>query len=203
MRWWDGKQWLGLQPPPRRNVARPLGIGIAVVLVLFFGFAILGGGDSNEPGEVTDSALSEVSTVPALPRSRTPTPPTPLPPVTLLPPAKSAGEAGCAEPDPSVINAIEGALTEGRVLRDLASVFTIVNGIQYEYVGANVFLDDGVTRSISGAVWLSPGLGVVNLSSNSRDATPGLAFGRGVYGNAGDDAGLKVQDCVSALARGR
>ncbi|WP_186626851.1 DUF2510 domain-containing protein [Rhodococcus sp. BP22] len=125
------------------------------------------------------------------------------PGVSLLPPATSAADAGCTEPDPSVLAAIEAALTDGRVLLDVAAASDIINGVQYEYVGANVYRSDGVTRSVSGVVWLSPGIGVVNLSGNSRDVTPGFAFGRGTFGNAGDDAGLKVQDCVSALARGR
>ncbi|WP_236745434.1 hypothetical protein, partial [Rhodococcus sp. BS-15] len=123
---------------------------------------------------------------------------------TATAPVRSATEVGCVDADPSIIDAITTGITEGRVLRDIAAVTTTVDNVERDYVSANVFRADG-QRSVSAAVWFSPGAGVYNLSGNSRDVTPNFEFARGEFGgvNAGDQFGQQAQDCVSALARGR
>ncbi len=164
--------------------------------------------NGSEPAPTTEESVR------AAPITSTTTAPTTIPPAatTTAPPAAPAIQAtpgdpvaaGCQQPDASVVAAIEAALTEGRTLQDVAAVTTDVNGIDYEYVSANVFRADG-TRSVSAAVWLSPGVGVFNLSGNSREVTPQFEFARGMFDgvSAGDETGAQVQECVSVMARGR
>jgi hypothetical protein len=120
----------------------------------------------------------------------------------LLPPAQTASAAGCEEPDPEIVSAIQASLTEGRTLNHIAAVSAQTDGIEYTYTAANVFRADG-SRSVSGAVWITPGFGVMGLSSNTKTVST-LPSGRGVLdASAGDRYGSKVQECVSALARWR
>lgn len=152
--------------------------------------------NGSEPAPTTEESVR------AAPITSTTTAPTTIPPAQATPGDPVA--AGCQQPDASVVAAIEAALTEGRTLQDVAAVTTDVNGIDYEYVSANVFRADG-TRSVSAAVWLSPGVGVFNLSGNSREVTPQFEFARGMFDgvSAGDETGAQVQECVSVMARGR
>jgi hypothetical protein len=178
-------------------------VGVAAVGLL----AGCGSDDGSEPQPTTETT---VRAAPVTSTSTTTTPPAATTtPAVAAPPAaaragRSATEVGCSDPDPSIVDAINADITDGRVLRDIAAVTTDVGGVEYEYVSANVFKADG-DRSVSAAVWFSPGVGVFNLSSNSRDVTPSFEFARGEFGgvNAGDDFGQQAQDCVSALARGR
>nr|WP_296774811.1 hypothetical protein [Rhodococcus sp. (in: high G+C Gram-positive bacteria)] len=147
------------------------------------------------------------TTVRAAPSAEAPTTTqssTPIAAPTVAPQGRSATEVGCSDADQSLIDAITADITEGRVLRDIAAVTTVVDGDERTYLSANVFRADG-DRSVSAAVWFSPGDGVYNLSGNSRDVTPSFAFARGEFGgvNAGDEFGQQAQDCVSAIAQGR
>ena len=212
-----------IKTPPTPEQKRRNYIIVGVVAALIVGFiGVNAWQESRDSSDDTRAATTEQTTqtttaAPTTTPRNTYTPPParsastpPRPAATTSPPApaqlpaaSSPQEAGCEDPDPTMVSTIEGAITDGRVLRDIAQVTDTVDGQEYIYLAANVFRADGETRSVSGVVWLSPGLGVVNLSGNSRDVTPEFLFGRGVFGNAGDDAGLKVQDCVAALFRGR
>lgn len=162
-------------------------------------------GSGSEPAPTSETTVraapaTTTTATTVAPVTTTPAAPAPAP----APAGRSATEVGCTDPDPSIVDAINADITNGRVLRDIAAVTTDVGGVEYEYVSANVFKADG-SRSVSAAVWFSPGVGVFNLSGNSRDVTPSFEFARGEFGgvNAGDQFGQQAQDCVSALARGR
>lgn len=177
-------------------------VGVAAV-------GLLAGCSSDTGSEPQPTTETTVRAAPVTSTTTTPPPASTTTPVVAAPPAvapagRSATEVGCVDPDPSIVDAINVDITDGRTLRDIAAVTTDVGGIEYEYVSANVFKADG-DRSVSAAVWFSPGVGVFNLSSNSRDVTPSFEFARGEFGgvNAGDDFGQQAQDCVSALALGR
>lgn len=161
--------------------------------------------NGSEPAPTTEESVraAPVTSTTTAPTTIAPAATTPAPPATPGAPGDPVA-AGCQQPDASVVAAIEAALTEGRTLQDVAAVTTDVDGIDYEYVSANVFRADG-TRSVSAAVWLSPGVGVFNLSSNSREVTPEFEFARGMFDavSAGDETGAQVQECVSVMARGR
>ncbi|WP_397517782.1 DUF2510 domain-containing protein [Rhodococcus oxybenzonivorans] len=211
-------------PPPidpkvrKRNNLIAVGV-IAAAVAVWGGVSAVGSDEEESTASSTIDTTTETTTASATPTTTTrapaPTPastrPTP-PPITpttratpgaaLLPPAQTATEAGCEEPDPNIVSAIEASLTESRSLNHIAAVSTIVDGIEYTYTAANVFRADG-SRSVSGAVWVTPDFGVMGLSGNTREVST-LPFGRGVLDvSAGDKYGQQVQECVSALARGR
>lgn len=161
---------------------------------------------STTPPTATTSTQVSATTLPQRPstsHAHAPAVTTTTRPAPPLPaPAKSATGAGCEEADPDILSTIEGSLTEGRTIREVAAVSTLHDGIEYIYTAGNVYKADG-TRSVSGVVWVTPGLGVMGLSGNSRTVST-LPFGRGILDvSAGDEFGTKVQDCVSAIARGR
>lgn len=153
-------------------------------------------------GEFT-SAVTDSKIVPTLAAPpTTPAATTTRPPINQPTPAATATEAGCEEPDSGIVDAIANSLTEGREIREIAAVTTMVGKIEYTYTAGNVYNPDG-TRSTSGVVWITPGFGVMGLSGNSRNVSD-LPFGRGIVeANAGDEYGTKVQDCVTSLALGR
>lgn len=217
-------------PPPidpkvrKRNNLIAVSVVAAVVIGLV-GYGAFAANKESSPAsssrETTTTAASTTTatttrvsaSTPASARLTTPpitsTTPVALPPTTrvapgagLLPPAQTATAAGCEEPDPDIVSAIEASLTEGRTLNHVAAVSTLVDGIEYTYTAGNVFRADG-SRSVSGAVWVTPGFGVMGLSGNTREVST-LPFGRGVLDvSAGDRYGQQVQECVSAIARGR
>lgn len=231
LRWWDGTQWTSATHPRQQPAPAPepgpeptkppvtpeqkkatlrLGIGVAAALALVLGLIAVTSGDDKDTEQRADDRTSNATSttqtttaVAAPPRS--PTAPRPTATATssrtALPSAQSATEAGCEEPDPSIVAAIEASLTEGRTLDEVAAVSTLVNGIEYIYTAGNVYRADG-SRSVSAVVWITPGFGVMGLSSSTREVST-LPFGRGIVdANAGDEWGSKVQDCVTALARG-
>lgn len=168
---------------------------------------VAGCSSSSEPAaapETTQRAAAATTTTTAPATTTTVAPSTTVRATPAPAPAGDPVAAGCQVADASVVAAIEDAITDGRTLRDVAAVTTTVGGSEYEYVAANVFRADG-ERSVSGAVWISPGVGVFNLSSNSRDVTPSFDFARGMFDgvNAGDEYGAQVQECVTSMARGR
>lgn len=226
MRYWDGQQWTTVAPKnaptlAERTVQTPeqkksnrkwLIGGGAVVAALVVASMIINGSADNE--ESTEAAATSEAPTPrpaATPAATAPVAPAPparpkVQPPTVTrgapAPAQTATEAGCDEPDPSIVSAIEGSLTEGRTLDQVAAVNTLVGGIEYTYTAGNVYKADG-DRSVSGVVWITPGFGVMGLSGNSRTVST-LPFGRGILDvSAGDEHGAKVQDCVMALALGR
>lgn len=231
MRYWDGQQWTEVAPKAAAP-ATPGGPTLAersatpeqgksnlrwiIGAVAVFAVVAVVGSIANRPASDTDSnqaAATSAADTPT-PTTRPYVPPTSRAPapaaaaVTTRPaptrpaPAQTATEAGCDEPDPSILSAIEASLTDGRTIDQVAAVSTLVDGIEYIYTAGNVYRPDG-SRSVSGVVWVTPGFGVMGLSGNSRDVST-LPFGRGILDvSAGDEYGTKVQDCVTALALGR
>ena len=177
---------------------------VSIVGMVAAGLLLAGcsGGSGSEPAPTSETTVRAAPATTTTASTVAPVTTTPAAPVPASN-GRSATEVGCTDPDPTIVDAINADITDGRVLRDIAAVTTDVGGVEYEYVSANVFKADG-SRSVSAAVWFSPGVGVFNLSSNSRDVTPSFEFARGEFGgvNAGDQFGQQAQDCVSALARG-
>lgn len=225
LRWWDGQQWTaathpGAAPQPTQQAAAPatgstpsggrkrtpIILGAVAVGVIALG-AIGNALDDKEEksSAATTTTTSTVRTTPAAaaaPTTARPTTTTSRPlPAPAPEPASSATEAGCEEPDPSIVAAIEGSLTPGLELIHVAAVNTLVDGIEYTYTAGDVF--ENGERHTSSVVWVTPGFGVMGLSSNSRDVS-NLPFGRGVLDvSAGDEYGSRVQNCVLAMARYR
>lgn len=195
-------------PAGRRRRTKVAAAAAGVLVALAFAAVAIGGGNEEGPSAAdelaTSSAAAPLTTTTRPPvtshehasaatastRTRTP----------LQPPAATATAAGCDEPDSDILATIEGSLTEGRTISEVAAVNTLVDGIEYTYTAGNVYKADG-SRSVSGVVWVTPGFGVMGLSGNSRTVST-LPFGRGILDvSAGDEHGTKVQDCVSAIAR--
>lgn len=160
----------------------------------------------NQAAATSQPKVASTSPLSPTPRAVAPAPApaaaTTRPAPTRPAPAQTATEAGCEEPDPSILSTIEVSLTEGRTIDQVAAVSTLIDGVEYIYTAGNVYRADG-SRSVSGVVWVTPGFGVMGLSGNSREVST-LPFGRGILDvSAGDEYGTRVQDCVTALALGR
>lgn len=209
--------WTPTDPSPSAKRKRNLiALGAVVVGVVVLAAITTGGGGGDETSTAsassttttTQSATATPTTTvrPPAPRTSAPATTTSRPPTNTAPagapaPASSATEAGCDEPDPSIVSAIEASLNPGLELVNVAAVSALVDGIEYTYTSGDVYKDG--KRSSSSVVWITPGFGVMGLSGNSRDVSD-LPFGRGILdANAGDEYGSKVQNCVIALSRGR
>ncbi|MEV1134537.1 DUF2510 domain-containing protein [Rhodococcus coprophilus] len=204
---------LGPSGKRKRNL---IALGAVVVGAVVLAAITTGGGEHDEASTASASSTTTTTRSATAAPSTTARPPAPrttaLATTTSRPatntapagapaPASSATEAGCDEPDPSIVSAIEASLNPGLELVNVAAVSTLVDGIEYTYTSADVHKDG--KRSSSSVVWITPGFGVMGLSGNSRDVSD-LPFGRGILdANAGDEYGSKVQNCVLALARGR
>lgn len=225
LRWWDGQQWTaathpGAAPQTTQHAAAPTQGGttpggrkrtpiiLGAVAVGVIALGVIGNALDDKDEASSAAATTTSSTVRTTPAAVA-APTTPRPATTtsrLLPapapePASSATEAGCEEPDPTIVAAIEASLTPGLELIHVAAVNTMVDGIEYTYTAGDVF--ENGERHTSSVVWVSPGFGVMGLSSNSRDVSS-LPFGRGILDvSAGDEYGSQVQNCVLAMARAR
>lgn len=214
LRYWDGQQWTGhtqprphpaAQPftpqPPKGNGAGLKTIGIlAVFLVAVLAFGSIFGGNKDEEESPAKSTTSTRATAASAPRTTTPT--TRLPATDRAPtPAASATEAGCEEPDQSIVEAIEGSIDPGFTLTNVAAVTTRVDDIEYTYTAGDVY--EGESRKYSMVVWITPGFGVFGLSSNAERASdlPDGSFLDEAY--PGDDYSVQAMDCVMALALGK
>lgn len=202
-------------PPSPEEKKKTLLIGVATVigLALVLGLITIFGDDSDD---ITSASSAQTSSAPTVaPTTTTSSRPAVIPSATLTPrtttsqttvdrsipePALSATEAGCEEPDASIVQAIEASLNPGLTLEYTAAVSTRVDGIEYTYTSGDVY--ENGSRHASSVVWITPGFGVMGLSGNSRRVSS-LPFVRGIVdANAGDEYGQKVQDCVVALSRG-
>lgn len=225
LRWWDGQQWTAathrgtapqsiqqaavpapVVPPSGSRKRTPIILGAIAVGVLALG--AIGNAlddkeeESSELATTTSSAVRTTPAAVAAPTTARPTTTTSrLLPAPAPEPASSATAAGCEEPDPTIVAAIEASLTPGLELIHVAGVNTMVDGIEYTYTAGDVF--ENGERHTSSVVWVSPGFGVMGLSSNSRDVSS-LPFGRDLLDvSAGDEYGSQVQNCVLAMARFR
>lgn len=171
------------------------GFALVIVAGLVFGDS---DDDSDQASATTTRRPAPIVTSPIAPTTVA-LPPTPANPNG----AQTATEAGCEEPDPSVVTAISDSLIDGRTVTDLAAVKRTVDGIEYEYVSGNVHLASG-ERDRSGVVWISPGVGVMGFSSSAEDVSTlpdgGVIEDAEVF--AGDDYFSRVIDCTTALSRG-
>ncbi|MBH0118249.1 DUF2510 domain-containing protein [Rhodococcus sp. CX] len=222
-RWWDGQQWTaathpGSAPQATQPTAAPASATVPtgsrkrtpiILGAVTAGVIALGAiGNVIDDKEESSSAATTTSTVHTTPAAAAPsetarptTTTTTLAPVRAPEPASSATEAGCEEPDPAIVAAIESSLTPGLELIHVAAVNTLIDGIEYTYTAGDVF--ENGERHTSSVVWVTPGFGVMGLSSNSRDVSS-LPFGRGILDvSAGDEYGSQVQNCVLAMARAR
>lgn len=177
-------------------------VAVGVIALGVIGNALDDKGESSTATTTTSSTVRTTSAVAAAPTTPRPTTTTSrLLPAPAPEPASSATEAGCEEPDPTIVAAIEASLTPGLELIHVAAVNTMVDGIEYTYTAGDVF--ENGERHTSSVVWVTPGFGVMGLSSNSRDVSS-LPLGRGILDvSAGDEYGSQVQNCVLAMARFR